>query len=147
MEIVAVIAAAEFPAALLVIVERHDLGIEPCAGRQIDKLGLVAVVDVALDRDLMAARHDIAVGSPARYRDGGERAAHPPIVPRQPRRAAALGRSPPSSRAGCRRRSAEIRACADRWSSPVSPSLGARALSTTARPPSASRRRKTSFAR
>ena len=54
------IAAAEFAAALLVIVERHDLGIEPCAGRQIDKLGLVAVVDVALDRDLMPARRNVS---------------------------------------------------------------------------------------
>src|SRR5436190_4623145 len=79
IEIVAVIAAAEVAAALLVIVERQDPGIDLRAGRQIDDFRLVAVVDIALDRDLMPPRGDVAVGSAAGYRDAGNAAIDPQI--------------------------------------------------------------------
>src|SRR5207248_3236906 len=79
IETVAVIAAAELAAAFLVIVERHDPRIDLRTGRHIDELGLIAIVDIALYRDLMPPRGNIAIRGAAGHRNGGNRAIDPNV--------------------------------------------------------------------
>src|SRR3954468_12047436 len=70
---VAVVSAADLAAALHDIAERHDLGVDLRAGHEIDELGLVAVIDIALDRDLVPAGRQIAVEGGAGGRGADDR--------------------------------------------------------------------------
>src|SRR5260370_8253280 len=74
---VAVIAAGIFAAALDEIVVRHDLDKDLAAGGRIDIYSLVAVVDIAVDRQAVAARRQIAVKGPPAHPDPH----HPPTPP------------------------------------------------------------------